>query len=243
MSVDLVLASAMTSALAASAQKILPVLREYVEKKKQGKVTLQIGNQQLELSNTKEVSPETIETLRKFLESRRDTSADPLALSREAVLQLSPDETERRRSLTTPPTEVGATVLAISSDAVFRDARKRIDLVFKLNLALAIILAVILLGGIAGAIISAVFFEKTIWTLVFGGMSVADVIGVYALKPLTAINAAVIATQRLEAIHLRLSEQLKVCAEHEKLDDKIKCQTTVWEAIEHDLSTLATMAV
>jgi hypothetical protein len=241
MSVDLILTGALASAVASSAKQIFPVLKEYLERKKQG--SIEIHDQQIGISHTNEVSPEVVENLRRFLESQNWSSDDSVTLSRKAILQLAPAETERRRLEATPPAEVGAAVLAISPDVVFRDARKRIDLVFKLNLGLAIILAVILLGGIAGAVISAVFFEKAIWALVFGGLSVGDVIGAYALKPLTAINAAIISTQRLEAIHLRLSEQLKACADHSNLNERIKCQTAVWEAIQHDLSTLAVIAV
>lgn len=241
MSVDLMVTTALASAAGVAAKTILPVLKDYLERKKQGQI--EIADQRLGISNTKEVSPEMVETLRRFVESQKETSDDPLTLSRKAVLHLTPEETERLTVESTPSVQVGATILAISPDQVFRDARKRIDLVFKLNLGLAIVLAVILLGGIAGAVISAVFFEKTIWALVFGGISVGDVIGAYALKPLTAINAAIIGAQRLEAIHLRLSEQLKACSEHLDLEQRIRCQTTVWQAIQHDLSTLAVIAV
>jgi hypothetical protein len=239
MSIDLIATTALSSSVAAMAKQIYPALREYLEKRKQEQLTLKVGEREIEISGSKEVPPEIIEALRKYVESPEESSGDPFTLSRKAVLKLSPEETEQRLIDSAPPPEVGATLLAISPDAVFRDARKRIDLVFKLNLGLAIVLAAVLLGGIAGAVISAVFFEKTIWALAFGGISVGDVIGAYALKPLTAINAAVIATQRLETIHLRLSEQLKLCAEHANLDDRIRCQTTVWETIQKDLSTLA----
>ena len=128
----------------------------------------------------------------------------------------------------------------MGKDAVFRDARRRIELVFKINLAVAIVLAVILLIGIGGAVFSAVFLQRDVWTIAFGGVSVADLIGLYAFKPLTAINSAIVASQRLDATHLRLREQLQSCDEHKALKDRIECQSAVWDTIQKELASLAT---
>jgi hypothetical protein len=129
--------------------------------------------------------------------------------------------------------------LAISPEAVFGDARKRIALVFKINLAVSIVLAAILLVGIGGAVYSAVFIQKAIWSLAFGGLSVADLIGVYVFKPLSAINAALIGATRLDTLQLRLNQQLSQCAGHDDLEARIRCQTAVWDVIQHELSILA----
>jgi hypothetical protein len=134
---------------------------------------------------------------------------------------------------------VGGAALAIDSGTVFDDARRRISLVFKLNLGLAIALAVILLGGLVGAIIAGLVFNKNAWGLAFGGISGADLIGIYLFKPLTAINSALVATQRLDALHLRVHEQLKTCVEYSDLDARIRCQTQVWEAMQKELAVLA----
>jgi hypothetical protein len=74
--------------------------------------------------------------------------------------------------------------------------------VFKMNLGVAIILAIILLMGIGGAVFSAVFLQRSIWAVTFGGVAAADMIGLYVFKPLTAINSAIVSSQRLDAVHL-----------------------------------------
>ena len=134
--------------------------------------------------------------------------------------------------------ELGALVLAVSPQAVFQDSRKRISLVFRINLAVSIALAVILLAGIGGAVFSALFLRNAVWSLVFGGISAADVIGAYIFKPLSAINAALVTATRLDALQLRLSQQLTQCAQHKNLEERILCQTKVWEAIQRELAII-----
>jgi hypothetical protein len=132
----------------------------------------------------------------------------------------------------------GAFALAIGPQAVFQDARRRIGLVFRINLAVSIVLAIILLGGIGGSVFSAVFLKNSIWALALGGVSAADAIGVYVYKPLAAINEALIGATRLDALQLRLSEQLSQCAQHSDLEARIRCQTNVWDAIQHELGII-----
>lgn len=244
MSVDLVLVTALGSTVAKIGKQLYPILKDSVgnggqEQKSEQPLRLHLNGNDVEIQNPHEVSPELVDSLRVLAEGPRQPSGDPLALSRQAVAKVSAEELKRRRSEVTPSAEVGGALLAMSADAVFRDARRRIDLVFKLNLGVAIVLAVILVGGIGGAVVSAVFLGKTVWAVVFGGISAGDLIGAYALKPLTAINSAIIATQRLEAVHLRMSQQLRACGAHENLDERIRCQTVVWEAIQKDLATLS----
>jgi hypothetical protein len=117
------------------------------------------------------------------------------------------------------------------------------SVVFRLNLGVAIILAIILLGGIAAAVFSAVFLRNSIWSVVFGGVSVADLLGIYVWKPLSVINASLLATQRLEMLQLRLSQQLSTCAQHRNLEERITCQTVVWESIQKELAILAATGV
>jgi ABC-type multidrug transport system fused ATPase/permease subunit len=137
-----------------------------------------------------------------------------------------------------PKREVAAVALAVGKEAIFQDARRRVELVFKLNLAIAIVLAIILLSGIAGAVFSA-FFQRAVWATAFGGIAAADMIGVYVFKPLDAINSAMVASQRLDATALRLYEQLRSCDGYENLKDRIECQSVVWDKIQQELSSLA----
>jgi hypothetical protein len=84
-----------------------------------------------------------------------------------------------------------------------------------------------------------VFLRDSTWSFAFGGISAADLLGVYVFKPLSAINASLLGTQRLEMLQLRLSQQLITCAQHEKLERRIECQTLVWDSIQKELSLLA----
>jgi hypothetical protein len=110
---------------------------------------------------------------------------------------------------------------------------------FRLSVGLALALAFILFGGIAAAIVSGLV-GHAVWSAAFGGVSVADLLGVYAYKPLTAISEAALASQRLEIIHARLANQLKACAEQPDLDKRIRCQTSVWNAIQKEMSAMST---
>lgn len=178
------------------------------------------------------------------LDVRAAEVADALERPRPNVLELSREAIEERAAKPSAEemdrrAKVGSLALAISPEQLFRDARRRIELVFRLNFGVALALAVILLAGIVGAIVSAVFLRQNIWVLAFGGITVADLIGVYAFKPLKAINGSLVATQRLDGIHLRLHKQLPECDQLETPAERIKCQTEVWKSIEAEFATLA----
>jgi hypothetical protein len=240
MSLELV---ALTTSAAAVVQKVLPQLTEYIrarverEKKKPdttAPITTAEATLEILSSEPKELeglTPERIDALRQQIEKPTDswryhTWAAYRRIDREGLQDLDSAK------------NLGAFALAISPHAVFQDARRRTGLVFKINLAVSIVLAIILLGGIGGAVFSALFLKSTVWVLVFGGMSAADAIGVYAYKPLTAINDALVGTTRLDALQLRLSQQLFQCSQHQDLEDRIRCQTSVWEAIQHELGVI-----
>ena len=158
-----------------------------------------------------------------------------VALSRQAASQQpesSPPPEDRKKS------EAAAITLAVTKQAVFQDARRRVELVFKVNLAIAIVLAIILLAGIGGAIFAA-FFQQNAWATAFGGIAVADLIGVYVFKPLDAINSAMVASQRLDALSLRMHDQLKACDEYTSIKERIECQSAIWEKIQQELSSLS----
>lgn len=190
--------------------------------------------QTLEL-NADAISPETANRIIQTLKAAAPTPSDVLTVSREMVR--TGDEAMRAES--PKQRELGAIALAISPQAVFKDARQRMNLVFKVNLAVAIVLAIILLSGLAGAIYSGIFMRSNLWASIFGGVSAADVISLMVFKPLTAINSALIGTQRLEMIQLRLSQQLQACEEHQQLQQRIDCQTLVWDTIQKELSLLS----
>jgi hypothetical protein len=161
----------------------------------------------------------------------------PLALSRALIDDDpgSPVETRANQDLT-------RAAVALDSDAVFSDARRRIERVFQLNVILLLILAVLLLVGIGGAIYAALFLDRNSWALIFGGVAVADIIGIYVFKPITAINRALVATQQLDLLYLRLREGMKGCEELSDVNEKIACRDAVWDRIWADLSSLNQIA-
>ena len=132
--------------------------------------------------------------------------------------------------------------VALDADAVFRDARERIDQVFRLNVVLLLTLAVLLLAGIGGAIYAAVFLRQNSWALIFGGVAAADLIGVYVFKPITAINRALVSTQQLDLLYLRLREGLKGCDEVQDVGEKLACRDALWDKIWEDLAALNEIA-
>lgn len=189
-----------------------------------------------------EMTDEEIEAIERAVASAPKSylEGNPVLLSREAVKEGITEEEAIRRSAGSPPQrELGTTALALDSREVFDTARKRIDLVFKLNLILAVTLAVILIVGVAGAVISAVFLNQSIWALVFGGVSVADVVGALALKPLKAVNSAIVSTQRLEVLHLGLQDLLDACRQHESLEVRIDCLSDTYDTMHEELAKFA----
>ena len=157
-----------------------------------------------------------------------------MALSRAAVDDSGASALESRSSRAI--TRAG---VALDPDAVFGDARKRIERVFRLNVFLLLGLGLVLLVGIGGAIYSALFLQQSIWTFVFGGVAVADVIGVYIFKPITAINRALVSTQQLDLLYLRLREGLKGCDELEDVGEKLACRDALWDKVWEDLKALS----
>jgi|SRR5215469_1953402 len=194
--------------------------------------SLRLGKKRarIELPVGLELSPQFVEALTEAL-AKANPPAGILTLSRKA----SGSET----SAFSTPTEIGALALALSPESVFVDARNRIGLVFRLNLGIAITLAVILLAGIAGGVYSAVFLQNRVWSSVFGGVSIADLIGVYVFKPLAAINAALVSTIRLDNLQLGLQQQLANCTQLTDAQQRIECQSSVWEKIQIELATLS----
>ncbi len=167
------------------------------------------GKQVLNLSN---ISPEQMNRIQELLSTELKPSATVLELSKQAALS---DKPNRETPITTSAqAEIVSLALAVDPDSVFRDARKRTSLVFQLNLGFAIILGIILLAGIGGSLYAALVLGKSTWATAFGGISAADLIGVYAFKPLTAINAALVSATRLDNMQLRLKTQLEQCSKY-----------------------------
>ena len=214
MSLEIVMLS---SSAAAIADKLVPLLKRYLQARVEQHLPPDAAIESVHAPSELQIRTKGLEGLTQErlqqIEEGLKAQGQLAGAARQGILR--PDPLDALESAK----DFGAFVLAISPQAVFSDARKRIGLVFKLNLGVSILLATILLGGIGGAVFSALFFKSAIWALVFGGISATDVIGVYAFKPLSAINDALDGTTRLDTLQLRLSEQLSQCAQYPNLED------------------------
>ena len=191
------------------------------------------GGYQIDLN---QASPELLDKIQELLATQKPATPNILELSRAAANARSAERASAPP--VTPPSEIVGLALALDPDSVFRDARRRTGLVFQPNLGFAIILGIILLAGIAGSLYSALVLGKPSWATAFGGVSAADLIGLYAFKPLIAINSALVSATRLDNMQLRLKTQLEQCGKYTSVDDRFRCQTAVWEAIQKELASL-----
>jgi hypothetical protein len=232
-----VIDSLLISALASSTVKVLKAAVAAWADRSNG-ATINVGDSDTRYTiKLDQASPELLDKINELLRSSESKGPENvLELSRKAIQV----ETPNAPSLATErQSEIVGLALALDPDSVFRDARKRTGLVFQLNLGFAIILGIILLTGIAGSLYSALVLGKSTWALAFGGISAADLIGLYAFKPLIAINSALVSATRLDNMQLRLKLQLEQCSKYSKMDDRLRCQTAVWDTIQKELAALS----
>ncbi|KJK12716.1 hypothetical protein UB45_04975 [Terrabacter sp. 28] len=128
--------------------------------------------------------------------------------------------------------------LALSPDRVFQDARARLSLVFRFNFAVCFAVSVILLGALAAAIVLALQ-GKTTLAIVFGGLSLGDILFAAAYQPLDRVNKAMVSTQRLDIIHLSTRERLSQSAEILDPAERLAETNRIWQDIKNDLTALA----
>ena len=132
---------------------------------------------------------------------------------------------------------VGAVALSLDPDAVYRDSRRRINAALRLRWAFAIVLASVLVVGIAGVVATALVAGRDTATLVFGGMAFADVLVLALTRPFQLINEAHLDSTRLEVAFLRLRDHLEQC---DKLPDsrQLTCRGKAWDRMQSELRAL-----
>ena len=130
------------------------------------------------------------------------------------------------------PVEAGAALTL--APQLFKDARSRISLMFRIRLGLAVLLAVILIVALAACIFSVLTGEEQL-ALLFGGLTLIDVLAFAFGKPLKAVTDAVVASQRLELVHLRVQVDINSCATLRDPEARIQCQSAVWKSIQDEL--------
>ena len=224
------------TALSASTVKILQqALTQWLSVDKKTRVQIKSPRGDYHI-NLDQASPDLLNKIQELLSSHSPETSNIIELSRQAV-RSEPE----KPTVSTPPvqSEIVGLAVALDPDSVFRDARKRTGLVFQLNLGFAIVLGIILLTGIGGSLYSALVLGKPSWATAFGGISAADLIGLYAFKPLVAMNSALVSATRLDNMQLRLKTQLDQCSKYSNLEDKLRYQTGVWDTIQKELASLA----
>jgi hypothetical protein len=218
---------------------VFGALKTWLARNRQTTISIRSGDQTIELSGTQ--SPEEIQTILNGLtfsgENVNDKESSGSKFRPRLTVGLPGGGGPAVEDINTIPVEAGGLALSMSTE-VITTARRRISLVFKLNVALALTLAFILFGGVATCIGSAVFGHE-LWASVFGGVAVGDLLGIYLFKPIATISAAVVASQRLELVHMRLVDQLNECAKEQNADKRVACQTAVWDSIQRDLAAMA----
>jgi hypothetical protein len=134
------------------------------------------------------------------------------------------------------PTVAGAALTF--APQVFADARGRLNLTFRIKLGFLIALGVILAAGIAGAIVGGIAGHN-VWSLIFGGISVLDLLTFAFTKPLAAVTDVAVASNRLDLTNLRLGSDLQSCDAISDPQDRIRCQTRAWQAADRALKSLS----
>jgi hypothetical protein len=141
---------------------------------------------------------------------------------------------------TAPPLPpVAAVALGEDYDGVFKEARQQVSWYFRLHLVLAIGLIAIFLIGVGGAVVSAIV-EKgaSIWSAIFGGVSITSAFGIFATRPLQMIQAAIIVANRIDLVQLRYKGDLEDCTQFATLDEKRTCREKAWTAMKQELDLL-----
>lgn len=97
-------------------------------------------------------------------------------------------------------------------DIAFSDARRRVTVVFWLNIALSLLIALVLVGAITAAIVFG-FLGQSAWVTALGGVAVLDLVSAAVYRPLTQVNQALLTCQRLDIVYLSARERLKMASE------------------------------
>lgn len=181
----------------------------------------------------------------------RDATRGPLGQEdRTDAHHLSPESREVFESLTDnkpslalvklePSKQAAIAVLArMDPDRVFADARRRVSLVFKIRLWIALVLAVVLVGALAGVVVSLAMGQTELATGL-GVAVIADLISLTVFKPLDKIRENLVDTQRLDLLHLMARQQLTE-AEALPLEERLTFQQGVWKDVLDQVAALST---
>jgi hypothetical protein len=137
-----------------------------------------------------------------------------------------------------PPSILAAAAFSEGEDEVFRRAHQRVAWYFRLHFVMAIGLIVIFLGGAAGTVISGIVGGVSIWSAVFGSLSVASAFGLFVARPLQMVREAVVTSTRLELLQFRWTQLAKDCAALPALKKQMQCRSDAWETAIKELTAI-----
>jgi hypothetical protein len=125
----------------------------------------------------------------------------------------------------------------LEPDAVFRDARRRTLMVLRLNIALTVTIAVILIATIATAIIVG-FLGEGISATALGGVALLDLIGAAVYRPLEQVNRACLKSQHVDFVILSARERLYSARMIQDPADQAVAVKLIWSGVLADINEL-----
>lgn len=116
---------------------------------------------------------------------------------------ISPRETRRRAKRS-----MGEADFGLEADRIFRDARRRVALVFWINIVLACTIALVLVSAISAGIVFG-FLGHDVWSTALGGVALLDLIGAAVYRPLSQVNNALIRSEQIDIVMLSARQCLR----------------------------------
>jgi serine/threonine protein kinase len=129
----------------------------------------------------------------------------------------------REKTLESVPSKERDESMLAEVSEVFSNALRRTQVSWRLSLAMTVISFIIIAVMIACAVIFSIATGQSQWALVFGGTSIAGIIGTLIWKPYDRLFRATILSQEVEMIHVRTTagfrgtldfkERMQICEE------------------------------
>jgi hypothetical protein len=128
-------------------------------------------------------------------------------------------------------------IMELGIEAVFLDARRRVAMVFRMNIVLSLTAAVTLIGATVAAIVFG-FLGQDMWATALGGVALLDLVGAAVYRPLDQMNRALREIQRIDMTMLCTRERLRAVEDVADIDDRAAAMRLAWTEIIADLKEL-----
>jgi len=137
-----------------------------------------------------------------------------------------------------PPPRPSEVAFVLAPGAVFMTARQRSQVQFYVHVVLLVLFALVGLGSITMVIVSSLMLHENLWGLVFGGLGVADVVGVLLYKPLSKMMGTHLLLHRWDVANGEAQDLLQDCQRFSAVDERMSCKRKVWETLHARLGSL-----